>query len=205
MQQPRIRCLRPASLAAALCLALGLMMTPGCSGWATYPPIEGATQLGHPKLEPVPTIMAEAVRYAHNRYVRTDEIIFNLPEGTPPEIYDSVILRLGGNARPLLEPGTPAVHVNAVRVRALEAQADVVYPRPDGHYELVTLYMRQKFLHKYEIRDTRLWRIQVTPPQPRYEPAPVDGNGDAEPAADESGAADAPPETNADGDAKPGA
>lgn len=170
---------RRSPLAALALLVLGALILPGCSGWATYPPIEGATQIGHPKLEPVPSIMAEAIRYAHDRYLHDGEIVFNLPEGCGSEVYESVKLRLNSPARPLLEAGQPAVHVNAVRIRAMDAQVDVVYPRSDGHYELVTLFMRQKFLHKYEVRDTRLWRIHVSPPQPRYEPPPA-----PEPAAD---------------------
>lgn len=147
-------------LLAGLCL-------PGCAAWSTYPAIPGAMQVGHPEFEPLPTIMAEAVRYSNERYLKADEPTFNLPEGVTKATYDSVKQRLRGG-RAMLDPDEPAVHIKQIRVRGGDAQVDVIFPRDDGLYQFVTLHMKQRFLNRFEVRDTRLWRIHVKAPEPNY-------------------------------------
>lgn len=154
----------------------------GCAAWTTYPPIPGALRVGHPELEPLPTIMAEAIRYSNERYLELEEPVFNLPEGVSERAYDSVTRRLRAG-RPMHDPNEPAMHVREIRVRGTDAQADVIFPREDGLYQLVTLYMKQRPVNRYEVQDTRLWRIYVQPPQPNY-PAPElqeAGNSEPEP------------------------
>lgn len=170
----------PHPLRLALLLAIGLSVaaiSTGCTAWATYPPIPGAAQIGRPEFEPVPTIMAEAILFAHDRHGEAigiqDEIVFNLPEGTSPNTYDRVIYRLRKTelpARWMTEADDTAIHIESVRIRANAAQVDIIYPRQDGHHELVMLSMRQKFFNQYEVEGSRLWRIQVAVPGAHYYP-----------------------------------
>lgn len=147
-----------------------VLLIAGCAPWVTYPPIEGAARVGDARFEPVPAIITEAIRYSNERFARMEgEIVFNLPEGTPPAMFESIARRIG-NARPMTPDDEMAIHVTEVRVRALDAEVDMVYPRPDGHHEMITLTMRQRLLHHYTVRHTRLWRIQVTPPPAQYAP-----------------------------------
>ena len=188
-------------IVAAGFLSCVVFLLSGCSAWVTYPPIEGAAQIGHHRLEPVPSVMADAIRYIHETHEPTGEtIVFNLPEGAPPRLFEDIQRRLR-NAEILREEGQPAIHVKEIRVRATNAQADVLYPRGDGHYHFVTLYMKQRLLQHYRVENTRLWRIAAgDPPPPHYRPAegsqanpdPADAPNDVpdENGADEAESAD---------------
>lgn len=160
----------------------------GCTTWATYPPIEGAAQIGHPKLEPTPTILADAIRYVHDRHGE-GELVFNLPEGAPNDLYDILSRRLR-DSRPMQSDDELAIHIQQIRIRANTAEVDVIYPRPGGHHELVTLYMRQRFMTEYRVTGTRLWRVRVDVPRANYTPPAAQPAGQDE--AAESSASPAP-------------
>jgi hypothetical protein len=158
-----------------------VLCTAGCAPWATHPPIQGAAQIGQPHHEPIPSIMAEAIRDTYERRIRParppapdtadaadteapPEIVFNLPPHTHRRAWEQVAAKLGPNARPMTSPDEPAVHIATVRVRTTQAEVDVIYPRPDGHYQLATLTMRQKAIGRHAVTATRLWRIRAEPP-----------------------------------------
>ncbi len=165
-------------------IAVALVLT-GCASWTTYPPIPGAAQLGRPDYEPGPAVMAEAIRYVNDRHMkeagigdiarREREIIFNLPEGIPAEVYDKVAKHLGEDvsARPMTEDDRRAIHVTGVRIRAFDSEVDVVYPRPDGMHEMIMLSMRQNLLNRHRVIGSRLWRIHVTAPPAHYVAPPT--------------------------------
>lgn len=159
----------PVRIPAASCiLLLTTLVVIGCAPWVTYPPIEGAAQVGHPRLEPVPSIITESIKFSNDRFAKMEgEIVFNLPAGAPAALFEDVARRLG-NARPMTADDDHAIHITEVRVRAREAEADAVYPRPDGHHEMVTLKLHQRFLHYYKVQHSRLWRIHVEPPGAQY-------------------------------------
>lgn len=146
--------------------AMALLAT-GCAPWATYPPVEHTARLVDPAFEPMPTLMADAVRYADETYNAMDEPVFNLPEGVKPRVYDLVIRKLG-RGRPMMAGDTRAYHITAIRTRGPEAEVDVVAPRADGLYELVTLHFKEKFGKGYQIASTRQWRLHVDVPGPHY-------------------------------------
>ena len=60
-----------------------LMLLGGCTMWATYPPIEGAPAIDHPKLSPIPDLMADAIWHAYEEDGQPAPLVFNLPPGTP--------------------------------------------------------------------------------------------------------------------------
>ncbi len=156
--------MRPIRFAALLGLAAALS---GCSRWATHPPLEGTRPSGGPTAEPIPSLMADAIRFAHNRYGGHDEVIINLPEGTPAAVYEMVTDRLG-SGRPMMASSERAYHVIEVRVRGLDAQVDLLSPRKDGYYHFVTISFRQDLLRGYRVASTRLWRIREEPPSPHF-------------------------------------
>lgn len=163
----------------------------GCAPWVTYPPIEGAAQVGHARLEPVPSIITESIKFSNERFAKMEgEIVFNLPEGSPPKLYQDVARRLG-SARPMSAGDDRAIHVIEVRVRARNAEADVVYARADGHHEMVTLKLHQRLMHHYDVQHSRLWRIHVDPPPAHYPAVAPEPENDAGPASAADGDDDA--------------
>jgi hypothetical protein len=159
-----------------LTIVLGLMIVAaGCSPWSTFPPIEGAVDIGDPGLEPFPTLMTNAIRYVYQQDGAQGELVYNLPVGTPWYVYKRVTRRLE-TARPLLGAAGPAYHVEAVRVRGTEAEVDVIHPGEGDVPQLVTLYMSQHLVEGWRVTRTRYWRIRVEWPEPTYTPPPDAGS-----------------------------
>ncbi len=152
-------------------LVLVVLSAGGCSRWATHPPLEGTGASGQTSAVPSPSLMADAIRFAHNHYRGHDEVIINLPEGTPAAVYEMVTDRLG-SGRPMMASSERAYHVTEVRVRGLDAQVDLLSPRKDGYYHFVTISFRQDLLRGYQVASTRLWRIREEPPAPNYRSPP---------------------------------
>ena len=158
--------------AAQLVLLMTLsMVLAGCTPWATYPPVEGTVELNQPTLQPIPTLMADAIRFAREHYAPEHALVINLPPDTPAEVYSKVIAALG-EGRPMDAADESAFHVQTVRVRALNAEVDVIYPRMGQVHELATIRFKKKVWGRYEVENTRLWRFAVEPPGPHYVPPP---------------------------------
>jgi hypothetical protein len=167
MTQPKVKRVLYAALAAVV-LALAPSFLGGCTPWATYPAIEGATGAKNPTMQPIPNLMAEGIWHAYVRDRGGDsrDIVFNLPPDTPAIVYESVQKKLGGG-RPMTEPGEPAYHVTEVRIRATEAEVDVIRPG-DGTPQQVTLFFKQDVIKGYQLARTRAWRYPVSTPWPAY-------------------------------------
>ncbi len=169
---------------------LVLLAITGCASFSTYPPVEITGGLTNPSFEPLPTLMAESIRFAYEHYGHGEEdFAINLPEGVPPEIYSRVIRKLGGRGHPMTEPGENAYHVLQIRSRGTEAEVDLVYPRTGSIYEMVTLKFSRRLVEGWVVLSSRLWRIHVDtptmnyiPPEPTTLPEPV-----TEPAPDSPG------------------
>ena len=143
----------------------------GCTPWATYPPIEGAVSFHNPALEPIPTLMAEAIGHVYLSDERAGELVINLPPDTPAKIYDRVIARLG-DGRPMQTDADRAYHVYELRLRANEAEIDVIHPGNGGAPELLTLSFKQELFKGWQLKRTRRWRLHVEAPPPYYIPPP---------------------------------
>jgi hypothetical protein len=158
-------------------LLLALTALAGCTAWATYPSIEGATSIDDPQFAPIPELMADAIAYGAERYPmdrgENDPLVFNLPPDTPPRVYEKVAGRLG-NARPMTDEDAFAYHVKTVRVRTVEGQVDLICPRPDGHHELMEISFKQRLGKGYDVASARLWRVHVDVPEPNFVPYPKD-------------------------------
>jgi len=140
----------------------------GCAPFATYPPVEGSTAINNPSYEPVPSIIADAVRYTHNRYGDDREYAINLPANTPAKVYDKVLEKLG-ESTPMTSPDEWAYHVVAIRSRGLNAEADVVFPRDNAPPAMVTLHLR-KNLSSYSVQSAKVWNYPVDLPAPNWVP-----------------------------------
>ncbi len=138
-----------------------------CAPVATFPREQGTINPSARLNEPIPTLMAESIKYAWSRYGNEEEIAINLPPGTPPAVYDKVIRRIGAG-RPMEIPDEPAYHVTRVLARGLEGHVDLFYPTEAGGYEMVTLTFRRDVLGSYRHEHTRVWRIGEEPPGPNY-------------------------------------
>ncbi len=153
---------------AALLLGLSLVVLTACAPMATFPPVDGSVQLGGASIEPIPTLMAESIRYAQSRYGDgAGGFAINLPPNTPAKVYETVIARLG-RCHPQFDRDEPAYHVTSVRARGLKAEVDLFYPRTDGFYDFVTISFRRDVIRGYEVANTRLWRTDDRPPGPNY-------------------------------------
>jgi hypothetical protein len=151
-------------------IVIGLLwVIAGCTPWATYPPIEGAIDISRPGLRPIPDLMASSIWHVYDSDGRVGQIVFNLPEFTPASVYDSVIVRLDG-AEPMRYPDQQAIHVAEVRVRAMEAEVDVIHLGEGGVPELITLGFKKNLLDGYRVASERPWRIRVDMPPPHYVP-----------------------------------
>ena len=157
------------STGAVICL-ISLIAAGGCASYATYPPVEMTGKLANPSYEPLPTLMTEAIRFAHDHYgAGEDDFAINLPVGVPHEIYSRVIRKLG-MGHPLTDPGEQAYHVLELRIRGMEAEVDLVYPRSNSIYELVTITFSRRLVEGWVVLSSRLWRIRVDVPPSNYIP-----------------------------------
>lgn len=184
---------RRATLLSAMTLTAATFATilTGCTPWATYPRVEGARELSHPTVEPVPVLMTEAIRWAHATHGRGRAFSINLPAETPISVYDTVLHRLGGG-KPQTEPDEWTYHLLQVRSRGLNGEVDLLYPTAregiaTGRYEFITLHLRGG-VTGWSVTTSRIWRIPFDVPAPNWR-QPMD-RASAAPQADEGHAID---------------
>jgi hypothetical protein len=145
---------------------VGLMVT-ACAPAITYPPEEGVLTSNAVPAEPVPLLMAKAIELTHTRHGQGDDFAVNLPPGTPPDIYDRVIRRIGAG-HPMRDPDEPAYHVTRVASQGFEATVDLFYPKPDGTYGFATLSFHREVVGGWRHEHTRVWQTGDQPPPPSY-------------------------------------
>ncbi|MBT5366250.1 MAG: hypothetical protein HOI88_00665 [Phycisphaerae bacterium] len=150
----------------------------GCTPVATYPPVENSVALvfSNSSNEPVPTILAETLLYAHEHFGGMNTVVFNLPEGVNKETYTIVSEKIGG-AIAMETSGQLAYHVTELRKRPFHAEADIVFPVSGGQYEQATIYLSSSLSQPWTVQRERIWMIPVTElPSPNF---PTGGNESA--------------------------
>ncbi|MEI6878233.1 MAG: hypothetical protein WCL33_04250, partial [Planctomycetota bacterium] len=95
------------SFTSAIAVALVLS---GCAATMTYPEYAGAPK-ADPSLQPLPNLMADALKFAHQRTSPEQELVYNLPPTTPVQVWTGVGKRLG-IGRPMTAGDT---HVWSIR------------------------------------------------------------------------------------------
>jgi hypothetical protein len=143
---------------------------------ATYPAVEVTGKYQWPSAEPVPRILAVCYDYAQDRFVSSEPLPINLPEGVPADVYEKVFAHLNkehpsGTSvyRPMIFPDEKAVHFTEVRTRGTHAQVDMIYPTQHGFNQFVTLTLDRSVLEPWKVRSERKWVTRnLKAPTPNY-------------------------------------
>ena len=140
-----------------LCATVVLALS-ACASTATYPPTAGrATVTGN--TPPLPQVMASALRYAQQRGNPNMAMVFNLPPETLQSAWNDVGNRLGDGARAMKEGDKEAFTVKQVRLNGGKAEVDVVYPSPEGVYQIMTVHLEGAFGADYRPMFVQKWLI----------------------------------------------
>ena len=148
----------------ALC-ALALMtlahMGTGCTAVMTYPSYPGAAK-ADPSMQPMPDLMADALKFAHQRLAPTTELVVNLPPTTPKQVWRGVIKR-DQPCRPMGPSDSRAWSVQQVRLSGGTAEVDVVYPT-ESIFQLATVHFTGATGQPFYPTQLQLWLVPVTAP-----------------------------------------
>lgn len=165
-------------ISAALLLGLGCLAAAACAPAITYPSEEGVMTSRASPGEPVPTLMAYAIEYAHDQWGEGEDFAINLPAGTPAWVYGRVAKRIGAG-HPMTDPDEPAYHVTRVSSQGGTGKVDLLYPKPGGAYGYVTLTFKMQLIGGYRHETTRSWQTSDRPPPPNYPGAVADAAPEA--------------------------
>ena len=127
--------------------------------------ISGDVQANDLALPPISEFLAKAIRFVHERDggVQGEEIVFNLPCGTPKNVYQDVIAYLGA-ARPMIKQSALAIHVMDMRIRTVESEIDIIHTGRRGTPEGMTV----SILRGQRVVSVRFWGSRVTLPGSSY-------------------------------------
>ncbi len=165
------------SFTAAIAVALSIS---GCTATMTYPEYEGAPK-ADPSLQPMPNLMADALKFAHQRTAPEQELVFNLPPTTPVQVWRGVAKRLG-IGRPMTAGDTLVWSVRQVRLSGGRAEVDVVYPT-NGIYQIATVHFVGSTAQPFYPSMLQLWLVPVPAPTCNTPQAVLDSvTGQATPA-----------------------
>ncbi len=143
----------------------------GCAGTMTYPEYPGAPK-ADPSLQPLPNLMADALKYAHQNSDASAELVFNLPPTTPNQVWRIVSKRLDVG-RPMKEGDTKVWSVRQVRLSGARAEVDVVYPTK-GIYQLGTVHFTGATAQPYLPTMWQTWLVPVEAPVANTPQAVID-------------------------------
>lgn len=167
--------------ASAACLLVGAALSGGCVGYASYPPVEGATMaVNNPNAPPTDTLMTQSLRWLVDKYppqtggpaiAGEKYFAINLPNGVRKSTYERVAERVSSAAVPLTAENyteLPIYHVAQVWVRSRVAKVTVLRPRQElgvnsrgqPAYEGVTLHMEGGF-QPWRVVRWQTWEVGV--------------------------------------------
>ncbi len=127
----------------------------------TYPEYPGAPK-ADPSLQPMPNLMADSLKYAHQNIGPSTELVYNLPPMTPNQVWRGVGKRLEVG-RPMIPADTLAWSVQQVRLSGARAEVDVVYPK-NGIYQLATVHFVGSTAQPYNPTMLQLWLVPTSAP-----------------------------------------
>ena len=134
----------------------------GCASTATYPPTAGRATVTA-NTPPLPQVIAGALRYAQQRGNPSAPMVFNLPPDTLETAWVDVAKRLGDGARAMTAEDKDAFTVRQVRINGGQAEVDVVYPSPEGVYQIMTVHLEGGFGSYYRPMYVQRWLIPAKP------------------------------------------
>ncbi len=166
---------RTTIFAVIAAIALG-----GCTASMTYPEYPGAPK-ADPSLQPMPNLMGDALKYAHQNIAPGSELVFNLPPTTPVQVWRLVAKRIGtGRAMTSTDPTTGLVwSVRQVRLSGGKAEVDVVYPTaaPAGAImQLATVHFTGSTGQPFYPTVLQLWLVPTDGPACATPQAILDGS-----------------------------
>ena len=141
-----------------LSVLLASLFLGACATMATYPPTAGSGGVTATQ-PPLPQIMASALRYAQQRGNPNAPLVFNLPPRTLQAAWDDVAKRLGDGARAMTEGDKEAFTVRQLRLNGGQAEVDIVYPSPEGVFQIMTVHLEGAFGVDYRPMYTQRWLI----------------------------------------------
>ncbi|MSR44619.1 MAG: hypothetical protein EXS15_04570 [Phycisphaerales bacterium] len=159
MQKPDMN-LRSCFVLALLVVASVCFMN-GCISSMTYPEYPGAPK-ADPSLQPMPNLMADALKLAHQRVGGSTELVYNLPSTTPVQVWQGVGKRVGVG-RPMVSGDALVWSVAQVRLNGGRAEVDVIYPT-DGIYRLATVHFEGSVGQPFLPTGLQLWLVPVNAP-----------------------------------------
>jgi hypothetical protein len=135
-----------------------VLLLAGCAATATYPPTAGGGSVTG-NTPPLPQVMASSLRYAQQRGNPNAQMVFNLPPGTLQSAWDDVGKRLGDGCRAMTADDKEAFTVRQVRVNGGKAECDIVYPSPEGVYQIMTVHLEGGFGTDFRPMFVQRWLI----------------------------------------------
>ncbi|MSR69398.1 MAG: hypothetical protein EXS17_03535 [Phycisphaerales bacterium] len=171
-----------ASCLTAGCVALSVVLgLPGCTSTMTYPEFPGAPK-ADPSLQPMPNLMGDALKFAHQNIAPATEIVYNLPPTTPVQVWRLVGKRIGVG-RPMVSTDTSAWTVRQVRLSGGKAEVDVVYPtaaQPSGIMQLATVHFTGSAGQTFYPTILQMWLVPTDAPACTTPQAIIDGSKPAQ-------------------------
>jgi len=155
-------------VAALLLGALATSLTTGCAAWGNYPAIGEDGAINDPNVNPMPSVIAESVRWVVRNYPVEGAYVINLPGGMERKTAERILTMLNDPNARLVAPenrGLPVYHVAKIWVRESRATVDVFRPvRKEG---LATTPNRAN----YQLLSVKLvggplrpaWRVESAP------------------------------------------
>lgn len=145
---------------AAVSVALACVV-PGCASTMTYPAYPGAPK-ADPSLQPMPNLMGDALKFAHQQIAPSSEFVYNLPPATPVQVWRLVGKRIG-TGRAMNASDTAAWTVRQVRLSGGKAEVDVVYPT-QGIMQLATVHFTGSTGQTFYPSILQLWLVPTDSP-----------------------------------------
>jgi hypothetical protein len=153
-----VRALAPVVVIASVAM---MPLAGGCTAVMTYPSYPGAPK-ADPSMQPMPDLMADALKFAHQRLAPSSELIVNLPPTTPKQVWRGVLKR-DQPCRPMGPSDTRAWTIQQVRLSGGKAEVDIVYPT-DGIFQLATVHFTGSTGQPFYPTQLQLWLVPVTAP-----------------------------------------
>ena len=135
----------------------------GCSNYASFPPLEGDSQIAEASNAPVPEVIATAIEWCVAREDYTQQempIEFQLPVGMNPDTHEEVVHWLeksGWNTNS--ESNDNSIEIRSVRLFGLKAMVDLSVPQGIGPRQLVTLELQSYPFQNWQVIAANRWRF----------------------------------------------
>lgn len=148
-----------------------VLASSACTSTMTYPEYPGAPR-ADPSLQPMPNLMGDSLKFAHQRIAPGTELVFNLPPNTPVQVWRGAAKRME-SCRAMTPQDTKAWSVAQVRLSGGRAEVDVIYPGNDI-YQMATVHFTGSTGQPFYPTMLQLWLVPVAAPSCNSPQAVID-------------------------------